>query len=89
MGVPGFTAEASAYRSSETYSLAASFTSSYNGPFLSPALRAGGNGAAGCALCMGLCWLVCTGVGESNCTDRCWNICCVETAVAGRLGALT
>jgi hypothetical protein len=84
MSVPGFTAEASAYRSTEIYFQGPGFSTLDSKSFAVPALRSGiGDGAKDCTVCMSLCWLICKGVGESNCVDRCWNICCVETALSG------
>lgn len=61
MNTPGFTAEASAYRSSQTYFFTGSFATSHNRSFLSPALRIGGSGLgfwceAGCVLAASVCY---------------------------------
>jgi len=85
--MPGFTADAALYKTNERYQSVG--TRGYSSgkqrvisqlvfPRLAP--PGGGGDGVSCATCFGLCWFICTGVGETNCTDRCYRICCTTEA---------
>ena len=85
--LPGFTAETALYGSTGCYrrgiiSCAGKKVSGIHPTAIQLApVKQGGDGALACAICTGLYWLICEGVGETNCVDRCYNICCKETVV--------
>jgi hypothetical protein len=86
MNIPEFNAEASLYRSKESYITGVS--SNGGNDLIHPALAPNGvrapNGARECGACLAICWLICEGVGESNCLTRCWKICCEKEPIIAR-----
>lgn len=71
MSIPGFSAEVSAYRSSQTYNISASFPQSYNGRILSSALISGGGiGLGGGPRVLSWCQLFCD-AGLAVCLTGC------------------
>ncbi len=92
MNMPGFTADAALYKTNGCYqSVATRDYSSEKQRVVSqllvraPVGGGGGNGAKGCAVCAGLCYLICTGVGETNCAERCYRLCCTDPVIVAGL----
>ena len=85
---PSFTAEAALYESSGSYRAGITSYAGKNVFSIHPTLiqlapvQKGGDGALGCAICTGICWLICEGIGETNCAERCYKICCTDPIVA-------
>jgi hypothetical protein len=84
INVPGFTAEATLYKSEGSYTAALIFGggSEISGihPAASIRLRSG-NGVGAGAACFAVCWAACEFVGAGNCVDFCADICGVGVII--------